>query len=124
MPRLNFVRAHIRDGRNLMTGSLPTKREPNRITCQITDYNYNPEPIMNPNSNLVIQFKCNQATMAIDNRYDVEVVDGATNFQEGDSRVYIIKSYRQVEAHREPVYRDTHRAVNREVYREVDLDST
>ena len=37
-------------------------------------------------------------------------------FKEGDSRVYTIKSYRQVEAHREPVYRDTHR--------EVDQDST
>jgi len=45
-------------------------------------------------------------------------------FKEGDSRVYTIKSYRQVEAHREPVYRDTHREVDREVYQEVDQDST
>jgi hypothetical protein len=68
---------------------------------------------MNPNSNLDIQFKCNQATMAIDNRYD-EVVDGATNFQkEGDSREYTIKSYRQIEAHREAVYRDTPRCLPR-----------
>jgi hypothetical protein len=28
-------------------------------------------------------------------------------FKEGDSRVYTIKSYRQVEGHREEVYRDT-----------------
>jgi len=54
---------------------------------------------MNRNSNLVIQIKCNQATMAIYNRYDVEVVDVAMNFQEGDSRVYTIESYRQVKAH-------------------------
>jgi len=40
--------------------------------------------------------------------------------KEGDSRAYTIKSYRQVEALREPVYRDTHR----EVDREVDQDST
>ena len=39
-------------------------------------------------------------------------------FKEGDSRVYTIKSYRQVEAHREPVYRDT----DRQVYQEVDRD--
>jgi hypothetical protein len=36
-------------------------------------------------------------------------------FKEGDSRVYRIKSYRQVEAHREVVYRDTHREVDRDV---------
>jgi hypothetical protein len=45
-------------------------------------------------------------------------------FKEGDSRVYTTKSYRQGEAHRDPVYRDTHQEVDREVYREVDQDST
>jgi hypothetical protein len=49
--------------------------------------------------------------MAINNRYD-EVVDGATNFQkEGDSRVRSVKSYRQVEANLEAVYRDMYRQV-------------
>jgi hypothetical protein len=37
-------------------------------------------------------------------------------FKDEDSRVCTIKSYRQVEAQREPVYRDMHR--------EVDEDST
>ena len=41
-------------------------------------------------------------------------------FKEGDSSVYTITSYRQVEAHREQVYRDMHRVVDREVYQEVD----
>jgi hypothetical protein len=45
-------------------------------------------------------------------------------FKEGDSRDDTIKSYRQVEAHREPVYRDTHQEVDREVYQAVDQDST
>jgi len=40
-------------------------------------------------------------------------------FKEGDSRVYTIKSYRQVEAHRE-----VDRELDREVYQEVDQDST
>jgi hypothetical protein len=78
--------------------------------------------------------------MAIDNQYDGEVVDGATKFQkEGDSRVYTIKSYRQVKsppggsqprhaptglqrsptekskAHLEAVCRETHRQVYQEV---------
>jgi hypothetical protein len=45
------------------------------------------------------------------------------NFQkEGDSRVNTSKSYRQVEAHLEVAYRDTHREVDRDVY--VDQDST
>jgi len=49
--------------------------------------------------------------MAIDNRYDGEVINGATNFQkDGDNRVYMIKSYRQVKAHREAVYRDTEKS--------------
>jgi hypothetical protein len=87
--------------------------------------------------------------MAIDNEYEGEVVDGATNFQkEGDSRVRPVKSYRQVKSpragslprhapssqpkcptdklkeYRVAVYRDTYREVNRQVYREVDQDST
>jgi hypothetical protein len=36
--------------------------------------------------------------MAINNRYDDEVVDGAPIFKEGNSLVYTIKSYQQVEA--------------------------
>jgi len=44
-------------------------------------------------------------------------------FEEGDRRVYTMKSYRQVEAHREPVYRETPE-VDQDVYREVDQDST
>jgi len=43
-------------------------------------------------------------------------------FKEGDRRVYTIKSYRQVEAHRKAVYRDSHREIDRDVY--VDQDST
>jgi len=39
-------------------------------------------------------------------------------FKEGDSRIYTIKSYREVEAHREPVYRDTYREVDREVHQD------
>jgi len=31
-------------------------------------------------------------------------------FKEGDSRVYTINSYQQVEAHREAAYRDTPRS--------------
>jgi hypothetical protein len=58
------------------------RAEPNYVSNQ-RDYNHNPESPMNPNSNLEIQLKCNQATMAIDNRYDDEVVDGAMNFQRG-----------------------------------------
>jgi hypothetical protein len=45
-------------------------------------------------------------------------------FKEGDSRVYTIRSYRQVEAHRELVYRETHQKVIRQGYREGDQDST
>jgi hypothetical protein len=48
------------------------KDEPNYLSNH-TDYDYYPEP----------QFHCNLATMAMNNRYDVEVVDGVTNFQRG-----------------------------------------
>jgi hypothetical protein len=47
--------------------------------------------------------------------------------KEGDSRVRSVKSYRQVKAHQQAVYRDTHREVYREVDRQVyqvDQDST
>ena len=47
-----------------------TKAEPNYMSNH-RDYDYNPES----------QLHCNLATMAIDNQYDAEVVDGATNFQ-------------------------------------------
>jgi hypothetical protein len=41
-------------------------------------------------------------------------------FREGYSHVYTIRSYRQVKADQEPVNRDTHREVDREVYQEAD----
>jgi hypothetical protein len=41
-------------------------------------------------------------------------------FKEGDRCANRIRSYRQVKAHQEAVYRDTHREVNRE----VDQDRT
>ena len=69
MPRLNFSIDEA-------------QAEPNYMSNH-RDYNCNPESPINPNSNLEIQLKCNQGTMAIDNRYDVEVVDGATNFKRG-----------------------------------------
>jgi len=63
--------------------------------------------------------------MAIDNRYDREVVDGATNFQKREIAVSDQSSPTDKSiSHQEAVYRDTHREVHREVYREVDQDST
>jgi hypothetical protein len=59
--------------------------------------------------------------MAIDNRYEEEDVDGATSSKGGDNYLYTIKSYQQLKAHREAMYRDTHQ-VDREVYL-VDQDS-
>jgi len=47
-----------------------TQAEPNYVSNH-RDYDYNPE----------LQLHCNLATMAINNGYDDEVVDGATNFQ-------------------------------------------
>jgi hypothetical protein len=59
--------------------------------------------------------------MAIDNRYDGEVVDGATNFQKREIAVSDLSSPTdKSKAHMEAVYRNTYR----EVYREVDQDST
>jgi len=79
--------------------------------------------------------------MAIDNRYDEEDVEGATIFQKGEittstqnspvnnsmpterqsTKTHTVKSTSQVlptsrEAHREAIYQDTHRGVDREVY--------
>jgi hypothetical protein len=97
--------------------SLQTKLKPNRITCRITDFDYNTES----------RLHCYPATKAIDNRYD-EVVDGATNCQKGrDSRVRSVKSYRQVKSlpggslprHAQRLYRK----VDRQVY-QVDQDAT
>jgi len=76
-----------------------TKAELNYVSNH-RDYNYNPE----------LQLHWNLATMAINTRYDDEVINGATSFQEGNSRVYTIKSYRQVKAHREAVHRNTPRS--------------
>jgi len=50
-------------------------------------YDYNPES----------RLHCYQAAMAIDDQWDGQVVDGATNFQkEGDSSVSPAKSYSKV----------------------------
>ena len=86
--------------------------------------------------------------MEIDNRYDEEDIDGATSFQKGgDNHLYTIKSYTKQptvgqstktrtvkwtseviptsrQAHREAIYRDWHWEVDRDVYAEVDQDST
>jgi len=63
--------------------------------------------------------------MVTDNRYDREVVDGATNFQKKEIAVSDHSSPTDKSiSHQEAVYRYTHREVNREVYREVDQDST
>jgi len=57
--------------------------EPNYVSNH-RDYDYDSES----------RLHCYRATMAIDNRYEDEVVDGATNFQKGrDSRVRSVKSY-------------------------------
>ena len=86
--------------------------------------------------------------MAINNRYDEEDVDGATSFQKGEittstqsnptnnskahrrqsTKTRTMKSTSQVlptsrQAHREAIYQDTHREVDREVYL-VDQDFT
>jgi hypothetical protein len=63
--------------------------------------------------------------MAIDNQSDVEVVDGATNFHQ--TEIPVSDHSRPTDmskAHVEAVYRNTHREVAQEVYREVDQDST
>jgi len=67
--------------------------------------------------------------MAIDNQYDGEVVDGATNFQKREIAVSTRSSpTNKSKAHLEVVYRDTHRQVylevDREVYQEIDQHST
>jgi hypothetical protein len=49
-----------------------TKAEPNYVSNH-GDYDYNLETLLH----------CNLATMAINNRYDADVIDGATNFQRG-----------------------------------------
>jgi len=66
------------------------------------DYDYNPES----------QLHCNLATMAIDNPYDDEVVDGATNFQKREIAVSDQSSpINKSKANLKAVYRDTHRKV-------------
>ena len=83
MPRINF-----------------TKPKPNRITCGGTDesqfqFDYNPES----------RLHCYRATMAIENQYDGEVVDGATNFQKREIAVTDQSSPTdKLKAYREAVY--------------------
>jgi hypothetical protein len=61
--------------------------------------------------------------MAIDNQYDGEVVDGATNFQKREIAVSTRSSPTdKSKAHLEAVYRDTHRQVYQEVDREVNQE--
>jgi vancomycin resistance protein YoaR len=67
--------------------------------------------------------------MAIDDQYDGEVVNGATNFHKRAIAVSTrSSSTNKSKAHLEAVYRDTHRqiyqAVDRQVYQEIDQDST
>jgi len=54
--------------------------------------------------------------MAIDNQYDGEVVDGATNFQKREIAVSDQSSpTNKLKAYVEAVYRDTRREVDRQV---------
>jgi hypothetical protein len=69
--------------------------------------------------------------MAINNQLSLSCRRSNELQKGGDCRVYTIKSNRQVDAQREAVYRDPHRTVNLDVYREigrqvyqVDQDST
>jgi len=63
--------------------------------------------------------------MAIDNQYDGEVVDEATNFQKREIAVSDLSSPTdKSKAHVEAVYRNTHQEIDQEAYREVDQDST
>jgi len=110
MPRINF-----------------TKRMPNRITCRrINDsqfqFDHNPESPLNPNSNSEIEVTLRpshddnrQSTWWRRRRRSNEFSKG------GDNHLSTIKSYQQLKAHLEAIYRDTHR-VDREVYL-VDQDS-
>jgi len=61
--------------------------------------------------------------MAFYNRYNYKSSTEHRIFKEGDRRNYTIKSYRQVEARWKPVYQDTDREVDWQVY-QVDQDST
>jgi hypothetical protein len=89
-----------------------TKAEPNYVSNH-RDYDYNPES----------QLHCNLATMAINNRYDDEVVDGATNFQR-EIAVSTRSNPTDKSKPTESQSTKTHREVDRDVYREVDQDST
>jgi hypothetical protein len=63
--------------------------------------------------------------MGIDNQYDGEVVNGATNFQKREIAVSDLSSPTdKSKAHVEADYRNTHREIDQEAYREVDQDST
>jgi len=61
--------------------------------------------------------------MAIGDRYDEEDVDGATCFRKGEITISTQSNpTNNSTAHREAIYQDMHREVNREVY-SVDCDS-
>jgi len=61
--------------------------------------------------------------MAINNRYDDEVVDGPTNFQR-EIAVSTRSNPTDMSKPTESQSTKTHREVDRDVYREVDQDST
>jgi len=103
LPRLNF-----------------TKPKLNRISCRSTN-----ESQFQFDCNSESRLHCYRTTMAIDNQYDGEVVDGATNFQKREIAVSDKSSPTdKSKAHGEAGYRNTHREVDQEAYREVDHDST
>jgi len=68
----DFTLANSDDGLCLESTLQSESRTELRVELR-TDYDYNPESWLH----------CYQATMAIDNRYDEEDVDGATSFQKG-----------------------------------------
>jgi hypothetical protein len=89
-----------------------TKAEPNYVSNH-RDYDYNPES----------QLHCNLVTIAINNRYDDEVVDGATNFPR-EIAVSTRSNPNDKSKPTESQSTKTHREVNRDVYQEVNQDST
>jgi len=95
LPRLNFI-----------------KRKPNRITWRITERLQLQSRITNE-SHLQFGDPSYTATEPGWQSTINMMMKSSTEqriFKEGDSRVYTIKSYRQVEAHREAIHRDTTRS--------------
>jgi hypothetical protein len=97
--------ANSDDGLCLDSTFLQTKQKQNRITCQITETTIT---ILNHNYTATKLRWQSTIDMMMKSSTEQRI------FKEGDSRVYTIKSYRHVEAHREPVNHDTHRQVYQE----------